>query len=132
MIAAKVHTDRARKELTKGAGGQKKPRETIRIKDKVAGKEVFPPVESTDEAENFRRSTEAASAGGRTSNDRPSISFNATMRKRSSVVAMVTKRVELLHMNAICREFTQVLVSNVQGIATVFMVAQLGESLLPK
>lgn len=116
MIAAKMHSDRARKELTKGANGQKKPRrETIRIKDKVAGKEAFPPDDSTEEVEVFRKSTEAAFAASRTlSNDRPRISFNETMRKRSSVVAMVTKRVELLHMNVISREFSQVLVSNVE------------------
>lgn len=116
MIAAKMHSDRARKELTKGANGQKKPRrETIRIKDKVAGKEAFPIKEPNNEAEVFRKSTEAALAARRPLlNNRPSVSFNENMRKRSSVVAMVTKRVEMLHMNVISREFAHVLVSNVE------------------
>lgn len=131
MIAAKMNSDRARKELTKGANGQKKPRETIRIKDKVAGKEAFPSRDSVKEAEVFRRSTAAALAARNTSNGRLSISFNDNVRKRSSVVAMVTKRVELLHMNVISREFTQVLVSSVEGTTTV-TEARLGEPLHPK
>lgn len=131
MIAAKMHSDRARKELTKGAGGQKKPRETIRIKDKVAGKDSFPPRETTTEAEVFRKSTEAALAARRNLQDRPSISFHETMRKRSSVVAMVTKRVELLHMNVISREFTQVLVSKCWKKTATVTEAQMGRIYAP-
>lgn len=112
MIAAKMHSDRARKELAKGTAVPRR-RETVRIKDKVAGKEAFPPRDSAEQAEDFRRST-AAAAAARNLSARPKNSFKETMRKRSSVVAMVTKRVELLHMNVISREFTQVLVSNVQ------------------
>lgn len=125
MITAKLHSDRARKEMTQGASGQKKPRETVRIKDKVAGKDAFPTRDSTTEAEMFRASRAAALTTSLASDPKRRISFNETVRKRSSVVAMVTKRVELLHMNAISREFTQVLVSGAEGTATVTEV-QLG------
>lgn len=67
-----------------------------------------------DQEVAFRASRAAALAFGPSPViSRPSISFEKTRRKRSSVLAVVTKRVEMLHMNVICRECSQVLVSSV-------------------
>ncbi len=112
MIAAQMHSDRARQDLTKKTGGQRQPRQTIRIKDKVAGKDSFPPTED-QQVDDFRARA-AAEAFTRGLPHRNS-TFSEASRKRSSVVAIVTKRVEMLHMNTICREFTQVLVCIIEG-----------------
>lgn len=110
MLVAKVQSDRARNDLAQSANGQKRPRrETLRKKDKLAGKDA--PPDGNDQVEAFRASRAAALAFARGPHHRSSGLITEGAWKRSSVLAMVAKRVELLHMNTICREFTQVLVS---------------------
>lgn len=113
MFAAKVHSDRARQEL-KGVAGPKKPRENARTSFKGPGKKTALTPSPDQQADDFR----ARAAAQALSQDRPhrNSTFNEKTRKRSSVVAMVTKRVEMLHMNTICREFTQVLVCGGEGL----------------
>lgn len=109
MLVAKVQSDRARNDLAQSTKGHQKPRETFRKKDKLAAKDA--PPNGHDQVEAFRASRAAALAFARDPHHISSGLISEATWKRSSVVAMVTKRVELLHMNTICREFTQVLVS---------------------
>lgn len=104
MIAAKIHTDRAREDLTPKST---KRRDTKRKKEMGAGKEGG----NDEQAEVFRASRAAAMKLGDNPTARNnSVSFKKTNRNRSSVVAVVVKRVEMLHMNTICREFSPLLV----------------------
>lgn len=115
MLVAKVHGDRARADQTASAAGTRKvSKKKLPIRDinKSKGGEF-----SGDRADVFRANRNAAAAFS-PRHDRGSVALGDTRRKRSIVVAMVKKRVEMLHMNVICREITQVLVS-VNGYSCV-------------
>lgn len=106
MIAAKMHADRAREDLKKAPKPPKKNhRGSIRKKDVAAGKE-----RGDEQAEVFRAGRAAAMMFSDIAPGRGPISVNKTNRARSSVVAAVTKRVEMLHMTAISREISPFLV----------------------
>lgn len=112
MLVAKVHGDHARAEQTAAAGVHphhphlhpKNLRDTL-PRDSPGTDGAL----SGAQAEAFRAKRDAAAAttpppcGG-------VVGIDEIRRKRSSLVAMVKKRVEMLHMNAISREFNQVLV----------------------
>lgn len=111
MIAAKMHTDRAREDL---APKNAKKRDAKRKKDMGAGKEQG----NDEQAEVFRASRAAAMMRGDNPAAKNSVSFRKTNRNRSSVVAVVAKRVEMLHMNTICREFSPLLVRKCDVLCT--------------
>lgn len=97
MLAAKVHRDRARADQTAGSRKESAKRKKV---TKKPPKKRRP---STEHAQSFRANRDAAAAIPQSGNE-----LNATRRKRSSVVAIVKKRVEMLHMNVVARELSVV------------------------
>lgn len=125
MIAAKIHTDRAREDLTKGPTKHKK-RDTIRKKDIATGMEGG----DNEQAEAFRASRAVAMMFGNSATNKNNVSFRKTNRNRSSVVAVVTKRVEMLHMNAISREFSPFMVRTCSQLPRYIIQLDKGPSVL--
>lgn len=103
MLVAKVHRDRARAEQTAGARKEKTRRQ------KPAYKAKGSPPGVVGEKEAFAHRDAAAVVS---TNQRHVNALAQTRRKRSSVVAIVKKRVEMLNMNIIAREFVQIVVSS--------------------
>ena len=114
MLVAKVHRDRAKLEQTAGAGPHPHPHpHPKKLRDKKANDATKggDGALSGDGVDDFRAKRDAAAATSSPPSHTSSVGLGDVRRKRSSVVAMVKKRVEMLHMNAVSREFTQVLVS---------------------
>lgn len=98
MLAVKVRRDRARADQAAGAhaaGPGKRNVSTSAHKQRV----------SKDHLDPFRSEYEAASSPASEHQSPP-----VARRKRASVVAIVKKRVEMLHMNFIARDFPHYMV----------------------
>lgn len=113
MLVAKVHRDRARAEQSKSVS-QKDPRKVKKLRERKAKEraaEKAKGVPSSNQVDAFRANRDAAATSTADPNHQNGDTIIGTRRKRSSVLAMIKKRVETLHMNVICREFANVLVS---------------------
>lgn len=111
MLAAQVHRDRARAEHTVNNNAPRRTSHHVKGRRKGSGGGGQPSFDN-DRAQTFMANRDAAAAtiSGPSGRHRGSVALGATKRKRSSVVAIVKKRVEMLHMNVIAREFSQVVV----------------------
>ena len=110
LASSKIHHDRALAGQAAASGksvGRQNSRLKQRQKEWAGGRDGNKASSQTLEA--FRAHAQAAAASAQFL---PSVDMMSdTRRRRSSVVAIVKKRVEMLQMNAVSREFTQVLVS---------------------
>lgn len=112
MFTAKIHTDRARAEQNATQGTVRRARKNSQLqRDRRAWdreKGIIKEGASIESVDDFRAKRDAALAPAPV---RSSV-LGEARRKRSRMLAMVRKRVEMLHMNAISREFPHALVSS--------------------